>query len=84
MGLYIKKEGESQSKLQEKLLKDMAEKAKSKSGNNNALDDIEKLAYLKDTQKSSDTMGLWIFVAVASIIAVVALIIAVSFYLFNK
>jgi len=74
MSLYVK-QSESRSQLQEKLAKDLQERAKEKAKSFDQPDGVTDSAYLKGTKQTSSLAWIWVLIVLAIIGIAIWLII---------
>lgn len=75
MSLYLK-QTETRSQLQEKLAKELQERAKQKSNPYEQPDGVTDSAYIKDTKQTTSLAWVWVLIGVATIGIVIWLISA--------
>lgn len=75
MALFIR-QNENQSKLQQKLVAELQEKARKRAQDDGTLpSDVEDTSYLKDTKKTTSLAWLWVILIVFAIGLFIAYII---------
>lgn len=75
MSLFMK-QTESRSELQDKLAKELQERAKGKAIETEQPDGVTDSAYLKDTKGTSSLAWVWLLIGVATIVLVIWLIVS--------
>ena len=75
MSLYLK-QNETRSQLQEKLAKELQERAKQKSLETELPDGVNDSAYIKDTKQTTSLAWVWMLIGVAIVGIAVWLVIA--------
>lgn len=75
MALYLK-QNESRSQLQEKLAKELQDRAKQKSQLQDRPDGVNDAAYIKDTKQTTSLAWVWALIGLAIIALIIFLIIA--------
>lgn len=74
MGLYLK-QSETRSQLQDKLAKELQERAKQKAVEADLPDGVNDSAYIKGTQQTTHLAWVWILVIVAIVGVAIWLVI---------
>ncbi len=75
MSLHMK-QSETRSQLQDKLAKELQERAKNKAIETEQPDGVTDSAYLKDTKTTSSLAWVWLLIGLAVIVLVIWLIVA--------
>lgn len=75
MALYLKQQN-TRSELQEKLAKDLQERAKTKPQPFDQPDGVEDSAYVKHTKQTTSLAWVWAVIFVAIIVLIIWLIVA--------
>ncbi|MGV9001673.1 MAG: hypothetical protein ACOH18_01820 [Candidatus Saccharimonadaceae bacterium] len=75
MSLFMK-QTESRSELQDKLAKELQERAKQKAFETERPDGVTDSAYLQDTKEASSLTWVWVLIGVAIIVLVIWLIVS--------
>lgn len=75
MSLYLKQD-EGRSQLQEKIAKELQERAKRTTAEEELPDGVLDSAYLKDTKTTTSLAWVWVIIGVAVVCIVVWLLIA--------
>ncbi|MCD8561642.1 hypothetical protein LRY29_01045 [Candidatus Saccharibacteria bacterium] len=75
MALYLK-QNESRSQLQEKLAKELQDRAKQKSQLQDRPDGVTDVAYMKDTKQTTSLAWVWVLIGLAIIALIIFLIVA--------
>lgn len=75
MSLYLK-QSDTRSQLQDKLAKELQERAKKKALETEQPDGVTDSAYLKDTKTTTSLAWVWVLIAVAIVAIVVWLIVS--------
>lgn len=75
MSLFMK-QNETRSDLQDRLAKELQERAKKKALEAERPDGVTDSAYLRNTKSTSSLAWVWVLIAIAIIVAIVWLIIA--------
>ncbi len=77
MSLFVK-QTETRSQLQEKLAKELQERAKNKPQPYDQPDGVMDSEYLKSTKQTTSLAWIWIVLGVAAIVAVIWLLVATA------
>lgn len=75
MSLYLK-QNETRSQLQDKLAKELQDRAKEKAKQSEMPDGVTDSAYLKDTKQTTSLGWVWVLIGIAIIAIVIWLIVA--------
>jgi hypothetical protein len=75
MSLYLK-QSETRSQLQDKLAKELQERAKKKAIETEQPDGITDSAYLKDTKSTTSLAWVWVLIGIAIIAIAVWLLVS--------
>jgi hypothetical protein len=78
MSLFMNQNG-NRTELQERIAKDLQDKARRKAAEGDRPDGVEDSAFVKNTEKTSWTAGLWITVSIIAVIGFIILVIVASF-----
>lgn len=76
MSLYLK-QNNTRSELQEKIAKELQERAKQKPQPYDAPDGVEDSSYIEGTKQTTSLAGLWLGIAIL-VVAIVLVIIFIS------
>ena len=77
MSLYLK-QNESRSQLQEKLAKELQERAKQKAQPHDRPDGVMDSEYIKRTKETTSLAWVWVLIGMAVIVLVIWLLIATA------
>lgn len=77
MSLYLK-QNESRSQLQEKLAKELQERAKQKAKPQEHPDGVMDSEYLKRTKETTSLAWVWVLIALAAIVLVIWLLVTTA------
>lgn len=75
MSLYLK-QSETRSQLQDKLAKELQERAKNKAIETDQPDGVTDSAYLKDTKSTTSLAWVWVLIGIAIIAIAVWLLVS--------
>jgi len=75
MSLYLK-QSDTRSDLQDKLAKELQDRAKKKALESEMPDGVTDSAYLKDTKGTTSLAWVWVLIGLAIIVLVIWLIVA--------
>ena len=77
MSLYLK-QSETRSQLQERLAKELQERAKRQAVDTELPDGVTDSAYLQGTKQTTSLAWVWVVIALAAIVAVIWLLTATA------
>ncbi len=77
MGLYVK-QSETRSQLQEKVAKELQERARAAAGDGARPDGVEDSNYIKGTKQTTSLAWAWVLIGIAGSALIVWLIIATA------
>jgi len=75
MSLYLK-QNESRSQLQDKLAKELQERAKKKALETEQPDGVTDSAYIEGTKQTTSLAGVWVLIGIAIVVIMIWLIVA--------
>ncbi len=75
MSLYLK-QSDTRSDLQDKLAKELQDRAKKKALESEMPDGVTDSAYLKDTKGTTSLAWVWVLIGLAAIVLVIWLIVS--------
>lgn len=74
MGLYLK-QTDTRSQLQDRIAKELQDRAREKAKQADLPDGVEDSNYIKDTRQMSSLGWVWVLIGIAAVVAVIWLII---------
>ncbi len=74
MGLYLK-QTDTRSQLQDRIAKELQDRAREKAKQADLPDGVEDSSYIKDTRQMSSLGWVWALIGIAVVVAVVWLVI---------
>lgn len=77
MGLYLK-QSETRSQLQDKLAKELQERAKEKAAEAELPDGVTDSNYLKDTKQTTSLAWAWVIIIIAIVAIALWIIVALN------
>lgn len=75
MSLHMK-QSDTRSQLQDKLAKELQDRAKQKAFESEMTDGVEDSAYLKDTKSTSSLAWVWVVIVLAIIVLAIWLLVS--------